>query len=119
MDAELAASVIDDAFQAFGRQGCRYEAPAGGPVTTDLVLIRHRRAADRQRSGMAFGRGGFETTDKPEALLVRRAQLAQPEVDGVFVMPTPGGGEQRFRIGEDPTEDDVNGIAWRCAVVAL
>lgn len=118
MDAELAASVIDDAFQALGTPGCRYEPPAG-PDVTDLILIRHRRSGDRTAGGLAFGRGEFTTTERPQAIVVRRSDVALPLIGGVFVLPRAAGPEVRARIGEDPVEDDIHGFAWRCSVELL
>lgn len=118
MDADIAAGVVDAAFEAFGTPGSRYVPPAGGGVeVTGIVVIRHRRSADRSRGGFALGRGGLETTDRPEALLVRDRDC-QPLTGGTFVLPL-GGGEVSFRIGEDPIADDVWGYAWRCSVVKL
>lgn len=118
MDAELAESVIDDAFEGLGTAGCRYVAPGGAPVTEDLVLIHHRRSQDRLKGGFAFSRGGLESTDRPEAIVVRAREVPQPRKDGLFVMPVAGG-EAQFRIGEDPAYDDLAGLSWRCAVVRL
>lgn len=118
MDADIAASVVDDSFEAFGTKACRYVPPAGGAEVNDIVLLRHRRAGDRARGGLTLGRGGFETTDRPEAILVRDRDC-QPLAGGMFVLPVKGGGELRFRIGEDPVADDVWGIAWRCSVMSL
>lgn len=117
MDAEYAASVIDDAFEAFGVRGCRYVPPEGGTPVLDLVVLRHRRVGDRTRGGLMFARGGLETTDRPEALIVRSRDV-QPQAGGVFVLPKASG-ELRFRIGEDPVDDDVWGIALRCPAVKL
>lgn len=119
MDADLAAGVVDAAFEAFGTPRSRYVPPAGGGVeVTDIVVIRHRRSADRSRGGFALGRGGLETTDRPEALLVRDRDC-QPLAGGTLVLPLKTGGEVSFRIGEDPVADDVWGHAWRCSVVKL
>lgn len=118
MDAELAESVIDDAFEGLGTAGCRYVGPGGAPVTEDLVLIHHRRSGDRTRPGFTLGRGGLETTERPEAIIVRARDVPQPRMSGLFVLPLPGG-EAQFRIGEDPGHDDIAGLTWRCAVVRL
>lgn len=119
MDADIAAGVVDAAFEAFGTPGSSYVPPQGGgdPVT-DIVVIRHRRIADRSRGGFALGRGGLETTDRPQAVIVR-SRDCRPLTGGIFVLPRDGGGETRFLVGEDPVEDDVWGYALRCAVVAL
>lgn len=120
MDAELAHSVVEDVFASLGTPGCSYEPPVGA-VLTGLTLIRHRRSGDRSSGGLGFGRGGFETTDRPQAIVVRRAEVAQPAPGGVFAIPARDGAgpDLRFRIGEDPVEDDVDGLTWRCSVVQL
>ncbi len=115
MDAELAASVIDDAFEAFGTPGSRYEPPSGDPIL-DIVVIRHRRIGDRTRGGFTLGRGGMETTDRPQAVVVRRRDVPTPAPGGVFVLPREGAPDVRLRVGEDPVEDDVNGLSLRCSV---
>lgn len=118
MDAELAESVIDDAFEGLGAAGCRYVGPGGAPVAEGLVLILHRRNQDRLRAGFSLGRGGLETTDRAEAVVVRARDVPQPRREGLFIIPSPGG-EVQFRIGEDPVHDDIAGITWRCSVVRL
>jgi hypothetical protein len=119
MDAELAASVIDDAFEALGTAGCRYLAPGETTPLAGLTLLRHRRSSEREKPGFTLGRGGLETTDRPQAIIVRRSEVPQPLAEGVFVMPRPGLPDLRFRIGEDPLEDDINGLSWRCSVEVL
>lgn len=122
MDADTAASVIDDAFEAFGTPGCRYLPPEGGGDPVEgLTLIRHRRSSDRERGGLAIGRGGFEATDRPQAIIVRRVEMGgvEPQGEGRFEMPLPDGGTARFRIGEDPVDDDIHGISLRCSVERL
>lgn len=118
MDADIAASVVDDSFEAFGTKGCRYMPPGGAAEVVDIVLIRHRRSSDRTRPRLTLGRGGFETTDRPEAIIVRDRDC-QPLTGGVFTLPLASGSMLKFRIGEDPVADDVCGIAWRCSVTAL
>lgn len=119
MDAELAASVIDDAFQAFGTPHCTYRAP-NGAVVEGVTVLRHRPIGERGKPGFALGRGGLETTDRPQAVVVRASEVAEPLKDGIIDMPARGGRPAlSLRIGEDPVEDDVNGIAWRCPVEVL
>lgn len=118
MDAETAESVIEDVFDALGTPGCRYEPPSGAAVE-DLILIRHRRSGERGAPSLGFGRGGFTSTDRPQAIVVLRRQLAAPLTDGVFSIPQAGGSPVRFRIGEDPSDDDVHGFSLRCPVERL
>jgi hypothetical protein len=119
MDAELAASVIDDAFQAFGTPRCTYTDP-DGTVTEGVTVLRHRPIGERSKPGFALGRGGLETTDRPQAVIVRASEISAPQKDGIIQMPARGGRPAlSLRIGEDPVEDDVNGIAWRCPVEVL
>lgn len=117
MDADMAAATVDAAFEAFGTPGSRY-LPPSGPAVEDIVVMRHRRVGDRSRGGFTLGRGGLETTDRPEAVIVR-SRDCDPRAGGIFVLPLPSGGEARFRIGEDPVDDDVWGYALRCSVVKL
>lgn len=114
MDAENARSVVDDAFAAFGTPGCRYEPPAGEPIT-GLTVIRHRKAADRSSGGMMLGRGGLEVADRPQSIVVRAADV-EPVDGAVMIIPGGPAGEVRLRIAGDPVEDDIWGWALRCDV---
>lgn len=119
MDAELAASVIDDAFQAFGTPGCAYTAPDGS-VVEGITVMRHRRVGERSKPGFSLGRGGLETTDRALSVVVRNREVAGPVMGGVFDMPARGGrAAQRLKIGEDPILDDSEGLTWRCSVEVL
>jgi len=119
MDAELAESVIDDAFEALGTPDCRYQPPGSGPAVLGIRLLRHRRAGERSRGGLMLGRGGLETTDRPQSIIVRASEVPQPLAQGVLTMPLKGGGERNFIIGEDPVEDDIHGLSWRCSVEVI
>lgn len=116
MDADLTRSVVDDAFEGLGTPDCLYQPPGGGSSVEGLVLILHRPSAERSRGGVRFSGGemSFETDLKPAYIIVRRSQLAAPEEGGVF---TRNG--VQWRIGDEPTDDDVEGYSVRCSVVKL
>lgn len=118
MDADLTQSVVDDAFEGLGTPDCLYDPPGGGSSVEGLVLILHRPSAERSRGGVRFSAGqvNFETDVKPASIIVRRADLqgATPEIDGVFTRKGV-----RWRVGEDPVDDDIEGYSLRCSVVRL
>ena len=114
MDAELAESVVDDAFEGLGTPECLYEPPGGGSSVEGLVLILHRPSTERARSnGVRFERGEFHTDAQPAAIISLRRQV-EPEEGGVFVI---AGG--RWKIGEAPVDDDAFGFSQRSSVVKL
>lgn len=110
MDAETAASVIDDAFQALGTPDCTYTPPGGGAPMEGVTVIVHRRSSERTRGAVRFDRGGFDTDVRTVAVIVRSTEVAEPVKGGRFLV-----GGAAYVIGEEPTEEDVHGVAWRCA----
>ncbi len=115
MDAELAQSAIDDAFEGLGTPDCRYEPPGGGPPVEGLVLIVHRPSTERVSGGVSFenGRMNFESDVKPTSIIVRVTDLPDPAENGIFVVAA-----RRYRIGETPVENDAHGLSLRCRAVS-
>lgn len=115
MDAEIAQSVVDDAFEGLGTPDCLYQPPGGGSPVEGLVLILHRPSAGQAgRRGVRFSAGAmsFETNTQSAFMIVRAADVAAPAENGVFTRL----GVQ-WRIGEEPVENDALGLSWRCSVV--
>lgn len=115
MDAEIAKSVVDDAFEGLGTPDCLYQPPGGGSPVEGLVLILHRPSTGQAGPrGVRFSAGAmsFETDTQPADIIVRAADVPAPAEGGVFTRL----GVQ-WRIGEAPVENDALGLSFRCSVV--
>lgn len=117
MDAELAKSVVDDAFEGLGTPDCLYQPPGGGSAVEDLRVILHRSsAAHGGRGAVKFSRGDmdFRTDVQPAAVVYRAADLPDGAAEGgVF---TIAGVE--WTVGEgEPLDDDLHGWSRRVPVV--
>lgn len=108
MDADLAQSVIDDAFEALGAAGCTYTPPSGDPVV-DIPLIVHIKTGEHLQGGVSFSRGAFETNARAVAVICRASDVETPVVGGEFAV-----GAVTYQIGEAPSWDDAHGLTWRC-----
>ena len=115
MDADLAKSVVDDAFEGLGTPDCLYQPPGGGSPVEGLVLILHRPSTGQAGPrGVRFSAGAmsFETSTQTAYMIVRAADVPDPVEGGVF---TRLGVD--WKIGEEPTENDALGLSLRCSVV--
>lgn len=117
MDADDAVDTVDDLFDEVGVDGT-YSGP-GGVGLADVVAVIWRPRADRMRDGQEVG-AGFGIGKRALFVLVRRAQVADPQPLGVFCLDGPAGTPEFYQIGEDaPVDHDSRGIVWRCAAERL
>lgn len=110
MDFASATDTVDAVFDAMGAPAV-YTSPAG--ETTDCTAVAWTPQDARRRRGATIG--GFELADRASFVMVRKAEVADPQSGGRFVITPEDGPASTWEIGEDaPVPHDSRGLAWRC-----
>lgn len=114
---EMDDLVVDITYETHGLVAT-YQPPSGDAVPA-VLLVPHQPPADQTRSGsLEFG-GSLSIAENYLTMLVRAAQLANPEADGVFTFDAGRLAGKSLRIGEAPTAHDIEGREWRLKLQSL
>lgn len=107
MNRELAASVIDAAFESELAEDAVYTPPSAGvPVALRVVFASPDIAVGIEADP--------EVIQATTTIEVRASQLATPQVNGAFALNA-----RSYRIREAPVAKDDHRLVWVCRCQAL
>lgn len=115
---ELDDLVVDTTYETHGLRAT-YQPPSSGDPVPDILLVPHQPPQDQPRSAsMEFG-GALSIAEGFMTMLVRASQLTLPEAEGQFTFVGGKLNGQVYRVGEAPTDHDIQAREWRLKLQKL
>ncbi|KQV66635.1 hypothetical protein [Caulobacter sp. Root343] len=109
--------VVDVAYETHGLRAT-YQ-PSSGDAVPDILLVMHQPPADQVRTAGFDLSQGLSVAENYLTMLVRSSQVEAPAEDETITFVGGRLGGKVFRIGEAPTDHDMQGREWRLKLQKL